>query len=206
MTTRPSLHLCIATGQNLINLIPALQLKASKVVILETPEMTAAASNLKRALESHGIAVKRKAFDDDTEIAFANEAATLYFGGGWLEEYVWLKVRGLRPFDSAVNLMVKPIGAESENELDAEIAHHNRLMVIECKTLRFGRDTAKDSDYIYKLAQLSKQIGGSMGSSILVSARPVDATVFDRARQYGVVILAAADVRNLTSHLREWMK
>lgn len=380
MTTRPSLHLCIATGQNLVNLIPALQLKASKVVILETPEMTASASNLKRALESHGIAVQRKAFDDssptaiwnsaesmgmdfgegtvifnatgghklmtlamaekmdladdlhllyaetrhqrldwlkplptmepmvdvlkvddfllvqgysrvrsadrdgywqvdaqtranltrrlgdesdklsrffgalnklahqampdkehgkpfrplqsfeftpggrsasvlsearslnlltwddDTEIAFANEAATLYFGGGWLEEYVWLKVRGLRPFDSAVNLVVKPIGAESENELDAVVAHHNRLMVIECKTLRFGRDTAKDSDYIYKLAQLSKQVGGSMGSSILVSARPVDATVFDRARQYGVVILAAADVRNLTSHLRDWMK
>lgn len=40
----------IATGQNLANLIPALQLNASKVVILETPEMRDSASNLKRAL------------------------------------------------------------------------------------------------------------------------------------------------------------
>lgn len=380
MTTRPSLHLCIATGQNLANLIPALQLKASTVVILETPEMKASASHLKRALESHGIAVKRKAFDDispasiwssaesvgmefgegsvlfnatgghklmtlamaekmtvaddlhllyaetrhqrldwlkpvpaiepmvnvlkvddfllvqgysrvrsadrdgywqidaqarsaltrrlgdesdklsnffgalnklaqqampdkdhgkpfravqsfeftpggrnaevlrdarllnlltwddDTEIAFANEDATAYFGGGWLEEYVWLKLRGVKPFDSAINLVVKPIGSESENELDAVVAHRNQLMVIECKTLRFGRDAEKDANYIYKLAQLSKQVGGSMARSVLVSARPVDQLVVDRARQYGVDILAAADVKNLVAYLREWMK
>lgn len=380
MTTRPSLHLCIATGQNLVNLIPAMQLRATTVVVLETPEMRASTNNLKRALESHGITVQRHPFDDsspetigasaetvgikfgegaivfnatgghklmtlamaekmgmaddlhllyaetrhqrldwlkpapvmepmvdvlkvddfllvqgynrvrsadrdgywqvdaqarsaltrrlgdesdklakffgalnrlaqqampdkdrgkplrpvqnfeftpggrsaevlreacqlnlltwdeDTEIAFANEASTVFFGGGWLEEYVWLKLRGLKPFDSAVNLVVKPVGSESENELDAVVAHHNQLMVIECKTLRFGRDPAKDADYIYKLAQLSKQIGGSMARSVLVSARPVDPVVIDRARLYGVDILAASEVKNLVSYLRDWMK
>lgn len=381
MTPRPTLHLCIATGQNLANLIPALQLSASKVVVLETAEMKASASNLKRALESHGIQVQRKPFDDrspeaiqanaqtigmefgegpvifnatgghklmtlamteemlgiadelhllyaetrhqrldwlkptpamepmsdvlkvddfllvqgysrirsadrdgywqvdaeargpltrrlgdesdklarffgalnklaqqamsdkergkpfrpsqnfefapggrsaevlaqarqlnllawddDTEIVFASEDSAVYFGGGWLEEFVWLKLRGLKPFDSAVNLVVKPIGSEAENELDAVVAHRNRLLVVECKTLRFGRDPGKDADYIYKLAQLSKQVGGSMASSLLLSARPVDPQVIDRARQYGVSVLAAADVRNFVGHVRNWMQ
>lgn len=380
MTDRPSVHLCIATGQNLANLIPALQLNASKVVILETPEMRDSASNLKRALESHGIAVQRRPFDDsspdaikagaeaigmefekaavifnatgghklmtlalaenmelagelhllyaetrhrrldwlkpapaiepmadvlkvddfllvqgysrirsadrdghwqveadargaltrrlgdesdklsnffgalnklaqqgmpdkdrgkpflpvqnfdfapggrgsevlaqarqlkllawddDTEVVFANEAAATYFGGGWLEEYVWLKLRGLKPFDFSVNLFVKPIGSAAENELDAVVVHHNRMLVVECKTLRFGRDAGKDSDYIYKLAQLSRQVGGSMASSLLLSARPVDAHVIDRARQYGVSILAAADVKNFVAFVRAWMQ
>jgi len=380
MTTRPTVHLCIATGQNLANLIPALQLKATKVVVLETPEMKDSAGNLKRVLESHGIHVQRKAFDDrspsainasaasismefgegsvlfnvtgghklmtlamakemdvaddlhllyaetrhqrldwlkpspemepmvnvlrindfllvqgysqvssadrdmlwqigakaradltyklgdesdklarffgalnklahwalqdvgrggpfrpvqqfefapggrsaevlqtarqlqllqwddDIEITFTNEYAAAYFGGGWLEEFVWLKLRGLHPFDSAVNLVVKPIGSESDNELDAVVAHHNQLLVIECKTLRFGRDPAKDADYIYKLAQLSKQIGGSMASSVLISARPVDPLVSERAKQYGVSILAAADVKNFASYVRDWMR
>ena len=381
MNTRPSLHLCIATGQNLANLIPALQLNASKVVILETPEMKASASNLKRVLESHSIKVQRKPFDDsspvaiersaqeistefgegavifnatgghklmtlamakemseiadelhllyaetrhqrldwlkptavmepmndvlkvddfllvqgysrvrsadrdghwqvdadarapltrrlgeesdklarffgalnklaqqamsdkdrgkafrpaqsfeftpggrsaevlsqarglnllswddDYEIVFASEDAAAYFGGGWLEEFVWLKLRGLKPFDSAVNLVVKPIGSEVENEFDAVIAHRNRLLVVECKTLRFGRDATKDADYIYKLAQLSKQVGGSMASSLLLSARPVDSLISERAKQYGVSILAAEEVKNFVNYVRAWMQ
>ena len=380
MTTRPTLHLCIATGQNLANLIPALQLNASKVVVLETAEMRTSASNLKRALESHHIQVERKPFndstpeaiqasaqkigmengegsvifnvtgghklmtlamvkemeiaddlhllyaetrhqridwlkpapamqdmedvlkvddfllvqgysrvrsadrdgywqvdaqarraltqklgdesdklarffgalnklaqqampdkdrgkpfrasqsfefapggrsaevlaqarqldlltwDDDTEIAFASEDSAVYFGGGWLEEFVWLKLRGLKPSDTAVNLVVKPIGSEVENELDAVVAHRNRLLLVECKTLRFGRDPAKDADYIYKLAQLSKQVGGSMASSLLLSARPVDELVVERARQYGVSILAAAEVKNFVAYVRDWMQ
>ena len=381
MTTRPTLHLCIATGQNLANLIPALQLNASKVVVLETTEMRVSASNLKRTLESHGIEVERKPFDDstpetiqasaqkiglengegsvifnvtgghklmtlamakemeeiaddlhllyaetrhqridwlkpapamqdmedvlkvddfllvqgysrvrsadrdgywqvdaqarraltqklgdesdklarffgalnklaqqampdkdrgkpfrasqsfefapggrsaevlaqarqldllawddDTEIAFSSEDSAVYFGGGWLEEFVWLKLRGLKPSDTAVNLVVKPIGSEVENELDAVVAHRNRLLLVECKTLRFGRDPAKDADYIYKLAQLSKQVGGSMASSLLLSARPVDELVVERARQYGVSILAAAEVKNFVAYVRDWMQ
>lgn len=379
MADRPSLHLCIATGQNLANLIPVLQLKASKVIILETPEMRDSASNLKRALESHGIVVQRRPFDDsspdaikagaeavgmefenaavvfnatgghklmtlalaenmelagelhllyaetrhhrldwlkpapaiepmtdvlkvddfllvqgysrirsadrdgywqveadargaltrrlgdesdklsrffgalnklaqqampdkargrpflpvqhfaftpggrdadvlaqarqlkllawddEVEVVFANEAASVYFGGGWLEEYVWLKLRGLKPFDASVNLFVQPIGSAVENELDAVVVHQNRMLVVECKTLRFGRDEARDADYVYKLAQLSRQVGGSMASSLLLSARPVDTHVVDRARQYGVSILAAAEVKGFVAFMRNWM-
>lgn len=50
-SNRPTRHVCIATGQNLANLIPCLQLGAREVVILETPAMREAAGNLKCALD-----------------------------------------------------------------------------------------------------------------------------------------------------------
>jgi hypothetical protein len=80
--TRPPLHVCIATGQNLANLIPCLQLHAQEVVILETPAMREAAGNLKRALDSHGVTARRLPFDDATpeRIKRSAEAIALELG------------------------------------------------------------------------------------------------------------------------------
>jgi len=377
--TRPRLHVCIATGQNLANLIPAIQLQADEVVILETPAMRASAENLKAALKSRGIKARRLSFDDatpeaivnsaqqaalelgvqplvfnatgghklmtlaltdemqdlarenmhllycetrhdrldwlkpdpvaedmadvlkledvllaqgyriqtrsdrdvqwmtdadarasltrtlgdgadklarffgtlnglanealnepngpfrlrqelpftpggrnadllrdaqklgllawdtDTEIVFAHADAARYFRGGWLEEYVWLKLRGLRPAEAAINLKIETVGAKTDNELDAAIVHRNRLLIVECKTKRFGRDTSKDSDHIYKLAQLARQVGGIMGRGLLLSARPVDDDIRKRALDNQVDLLAAEEVKNLTDYLKRWM-
>ncbi len=376
--TRPTRHLCIATGQNLANLIPSLQLGATEVMILETPAMRDAATSLKRALEARGIACTRIAFDDatpeairtsaeaiamelgteplmfnatgghklmtlalagnlealaddlhlvyaetrhdrldwlkplpamepmtdvlgiddilraqgyrrtadgnrdafwqadadaranltrkmgddaeryerffgtlnrladyaladearfaprqefeyapggrnaellreacrlglvkwddDTVLTFASPEAAAYFRGGWLEEYVWYKLRGLRPHDWAVNLKTQSYATQVENECDAVVAHRNRLLVIECKTSGFGRNEARDVGYIYKLAQLSDQIGGSMSQKLLLSARPINAEVRQRARDYRVDILAAAEIRQLVDYLKRWMR
>lgn len=381
MTNRPSLHLCIATGQNLPNLIPALQLRAFKVVVLETTEMRTSADKLQAALVDHGIEVVRQHFDDQSPEAiaasavqigkqfsdeavifnftgghklmtlgvaevmeksvaslhllyaetrhqrldwlkpepamqemedvlqiddflvvqgyrrtkssdsdgywqaqalarapltlklgnasnqlanlfgslnklaqqampdpaygrknfqpeqhfdkapfgphaealtlanelhlltwdqskilhFASEETASYIGGGWLEEFAWLNLRALKPFDSAVNLMIESAGSNVSNELDVVVAHRNRMLVVECKTLRFGRDAMKDAAYIYKLAQLSKQVGGAMAGSLLLSARAINPDVVERAQQYGVQVLAGADIRNFSTHVLAWM-
>jgi hypothetical protein len=376
---RPDLHLCIATGQNLANLIPAVQLGAREVVILETSAMRASAENLKAALKARGIAVKRLPFDDtspeaivtsaqaaalelgvnplvfnatgghklmtlaltgelrdlagpnlhllycetrydridwlrptaetepmanvlkledmlmaqgyriqtrgdrdvqwmadadqrgsltrtlgdgadklarffgtlnwladkalnepdgpfrprqefdfapggrnadllrdaekngllhwdgDSEIVFAHPEAARFFRGGWLEEYVWLKLRSLRPSDFAINLHIETAGEKTDNEFDAAIVHRNRLLVVECKAKRFGRDQAKDSDHIYKLAQLARQTGGIMGKGLLLSARPVSDELRGRARDNQVDILAAEQVRDMVTYLKSWM-
>lgn len=376
---RPPLHVCIATGQNLANLIPAVQLQAQEVVILETPEMRTSAENLKAALRARDIAVRRMPFDDstpetivasaqqvgldlgvaplvlnatgghklmtlaltsemealagdnlhllycetrfdrldwlkpspvtqpmadvlkledillaqgyrirergdrdvrwaadalaresltrrlgdeadrlarffgllndlanralnepegpfraqqelpfgpggrnaeilreaqrqgllhwdeDTQIVFANPDAARYFRGGWLEEYAWLKLRGLRPTDWAINLQIETVGDKTPNELDAVIVHRNRLLVIECKTRRFGADAARDSDYIYKLAQIARQVGGLMGRGLLLSARPVSDEIRKRARENQVDLLAGEEVKNLVDRLRAWL-
>lgn len=376
--TRPDRHLCIATGQNLANLIPSLQLSAKEVLILETPQMTEAASNLKRALEAHQILVKRIPFDDkdpdsirrsaesiamelgeqplvfnatgghklmtlelaeqlrladdlhllyaetrhdrldwlkpkpaiepmqdilmiddvlraqgyrrmtdgrrnetwlelaqkrgsltrmlgdkaekfgnffgtlnyladralnedgkafkaiqylnyppggriaemleiaekfdllnwdrDTEITFLDEAAASYFRGGWLEEFVWFKLKGNTPRDWSVNLTVRSHKTDVENEFDAIVTHRNRTLIIECKTSGFGKNHNRDSAIIYKLAQLSDQIGGIMSQKLLLSARSVDEEVCQRAKNYGVDILAAGDVKQFVDYLRKWMR
>lgn len=376
---RPDLHLCIATGQNLANLIPALQLGARKVVILETEAMRESAEHLKAALKAHGIEVQRQSFEDgspeaivasaqritlelgvsplvfnatgghklmtlaltremqdlagdnlhllycetrndridwlrpeasaqpmtdvlsledillaqgyriqtrgerdvqwcveadrrgtltrtlgdgadklarffgalnrladkalnepdgpfrprqefdfapggrsadllrdaqeqgllhwdnDMEIVFAHTEAARYFRGGWLEEYVWLKLRGLKPADSAINLRLATAGEKTPNELDAAIAHRNRLLIVECKAKRFGRDSGKDSDHVYKLAQLAGKVGGLMGRGLLLSARPVSDELRGRARDHDIDLLAAEQVKELVPYLKRWM-
>lgn len=377
--TRPTRHLCIATGQNLANLIPALQLAASEVIILETPAMREAANDLKRALIAHDISIRRIPFDDasperinasaqaialelgedplvfnvtgghklmtlslaenleeladdlhllyaetrhdrldwlkpepaiepmrdvlsiddilraqgyrrtsdgnrdafwqvdadkrasltrrmgddaeryknffgtlnrladfalnedgsaprltqeldyapggrnaellleaqkagllqwdsDTRIVFSNREAAAYFRGGWLEEYVWCKLRGIKPHDWAVNLKVQSCSTKIDNECDAAVAHRNRLLVIECKTSGFGRNEARDVGYIYKLAQLADQIGGAMNNRLLLSARPVHDEIRQRAKDYRVDILAADEVRQFVDYMKSWMQ
>ena len=145
------------------------------------------------------------AWDNDTEIVFSHTDAARYFRGAWLEEYVWIKLRGLRPAESAINLKIETVGAKTDNELDAAIVHRNRLLIVECKTKRFGRDAGKDSDHIYKLAQLARQVGGLMGRGLLLSARPVDENLRKRARDNQVDLLAAEEVNKLVDYLKHWM-
>jgi hypothetical protein len=373
---RPTFHVCVATGQNLANLIPALQLRAAEVVILETEQMRESAGNLKRALSARGIEVRRVKFDDltpetiirsaeriavelgerplvlnatgghklmtlalvramnladelhilyaetrhdrldwlkpvaevepmddvlkledvllaqgfrlvrrgdrdvawlgqmserepltrllgdraerlsglfgvlnhladealanepdgplrpvqhlqyppkdgrvfreaqalglvdwdgKTEVVFASDVAARYFRGGWLEEYVALKLRGLHPADCACDVEIESARERTRNQFDALVVHRNRLMVVECKTVRFGRDPVKDSDYIYKLAQLARSAGGIMASGLLLSARPVTEELRRRAAANGVAVLAADEIKDVVAHLEGWM-
>jgi hypothetical protein len=70
----PTLHLCIATGQNLANLIPALQCQAREVWVLQTPAMRDSAAHLADALKARGIAVQRIDFADDDVTALHAQA------------------------------------------------------------------------------------------------------------------------------------
>lgn len=145
-------------------------------------------------------------WDGDSEIVFAHSDAARYFRGGWLEEYVWLKIRSLKPADVAINLVIESVEGKAPNELDAAIVHRNRLLVVECKAKRFGREHAKDADHIYKLAQLAQQTGGLMGRGLLLSARQVSEDLRARARDHQVDVLAAEQVKELAPYLKRWMR
>ena len=142
----------------------------------------------------------------ENEIEFRTPEAAAYFRGGWLEEYVWLKLCGLKPHDFAVNLKTRSFGGETENEFDALVAHRNRLLVIECKTSGFGRSQVRDSSYIYKLSHLGNQVGGTMCGKLLLSARPIQDEIRQRAKEYGVHVLAAAEVVKFADFMKQWMR
>lgn len=159
-----------------------------------------AAEVLKKAQEIGLISLN--AYGD--EITFTNEDSAKYFGGQWLEEYVASKLQGIQPFDYATGLVIQKNGTEIANECDAVVVHNNRFLLIECKTLKFGFDATKDADYIYKLSQLSNKIGGLFASKLLLSARLVPEEVKQRAKDYGVQILDASEVKNLVSFINNW--
>lgn len=73
----PSLHLCIATGQNLANLIPALQCGATEVWILQTPEMRERAGFLTDALRARAVKVERIDFADHDVATLHAQAADI---------------------------------------------------------------------------------------------------------------------------------
>jgi hypothetical protein len=141
-------------------------------------------------------------WDSEDSITFADSDCARYFAGGWLEEFVFLKLTGLvKPSRFSSNLRITSANNNVPNEIDAMLVHRNRALLIECKT---GRQT-KAQDAIYKLSQLRQQLGGSVATALYLSAQPVDAAVLQRAKEYKIEVLAAAEVSKLVGFLKQWL-
>jgi hypothetical protein len=94
--------------------------------------------------------------------------------------------------------------SRTKNELDAVMVHGNRMLVIECKAAN-TRDDEKLADWIYKASQLARSVGGQLAQPLLLSARAIGELPRQRAREYGVDILAAAELATLPAYLKRWM-
>ena len=142
-------------------------------------------------------------WDGQTQLVFRSPDAAKYLSGGWVEEYAGLKISGMRPRDWAPCLKIESAQEHIPNELDAVVVHGNHMLVIECKAAA-ARDK-KPADWIYKVSQLARQVGGQLAQPLLLSARAIEDEHRQRATEYGVDILAAAELATLSSYLRRWM-
>lgn len=148
-------------------------------------------------------AVGLLSWDEQTQIVFRDRDAAQYLGGGWVEEYAGLKISGMRPADWAPRLLIESTDAHTPNEIDAAVVHGNRLLLVECKAAAaLDNDVA---DWIYKASQLARNVGGQMARPLLLSARAIQPAHRQRAGEYGVDILAAAELSTLPDYLRRWM-
>ena len=143
------------------------------------------------------------AWDGQTQIIFRDRAAAQYLGGGWVEEFAAAKISGMRPTDWAPRLCIESADGQTPNELDAVVVHANRMLLVECKAAA-TRDNDV-ADWIYKASQLSRNVGGQMAQPLLLSARTIGDAHRQRAREYNVHVLAAAELSNLPDYLRRWM-
>lgn len=142
-------------------------------------------------------------WDGDVMLRFPDQAAAEYFAGGWLEEFVLLKLSGMaRPEQFASNLNVVSAANEVPNEVDAMLVHRNCALLIECKTGR-QQDPA---DALYKLAQLRDRLGGSVASALYLSAQALGDKHRKRAEDYRVDVLSGNEVAGLPAWLRRWME
>ena len=154
--------------------------------------------------------------EDKQTFRFQNLHAAEYIGGKWLEGYAWLIACKLECHDIRCGLQVtaqKHHKDNIRNELDCIICHHNRLMIIECKTSRFGSTEQKDSDILYKLDSISKSAGGLFGRRLLLSALPLDHITArnrnvknrSRADSMDITTLDGKAITRLESFLTQWM-
>lgn len=144
-------------------------------------------------------------WNNESEVVFSNAEAAQYFRGGWVEEYVWLKLRMIKPTDHAINLEIENVIKHTSNELDAVLVHRNRMLIVECKSKRFGQNQGKDTDHVYKLAQLKQQLAGTMGRALFLSARPVNQDIKDRAAEYNIDVLAGEEIKQVVAYFKQWM-
>lgn len=142
-------------------------------------------------------------WDGEETITFADRAVAQYFAGGWLEEFVLLKLTGglLKPGRFSSNLRVLSGDRNVPNEIDAMVVHRNRALLIECKTGQQG----KAQEAIYKLSQLRQLLGGSVASALYISAQPVSEEARNRANEYHVQVLCGEDIGRFVPWLREWL-
>jgi len=137
---------------------------------------------------------------------FVDAEAAQFLNGGWLEEYAWHILKDESPFD--VRLRVEGIWDDTKkttNELDVVAVHGNRMLLVECKTLKHGRDTVKDSDILYKIDSLSEDTRGLFGETWLLSAREPTEFMRDRARHQNIRVIGPGALPGLKSRVRDWM-
>ncbi len=145
-------------------------------------------------------------WDGDRTLEFPSYDAARFLGGGWLEEYAWHQAGDLRPYDIR-------LGAEGtweatrkgRNELDLVIVHNNRLLLVECKTLRMGRDNQDDDAMLYKLDSIGDDVKGLFGEVVLLTARRPTDPVKDRARHHNIQIVGPERFSRFQKDLRDWM-
>ena len=125
--------------------------------------------------------------------SFVSLEAARFCAGGWLEHYVFEKLKGLGLDKKRALMNVQIVDAgRNLNELDSIVVHRNTCFVIEDKTRNMS---VKDEIHgnvvdqaVYKLAQVTKQLG-LRTKGILVSARTIRRADRDRARMYDVEVI-----------------
>ena len=146
-------------------------------------------------------------WDGDRTLKFLDVESTRYLGGVWLEEFAWHQARDLQPDD--VRMSAEGIWEDTRrgrNELDVVIVHNNRLLLIECKTLRIGRDDQVDDHMLYKLDSVGDDVKGLFGGVILLTARKPTDAVNDRARHHKIQVVGADRFFSFQKDLLQWME
>ncbi len=140
----------------------------------------------------------------DREFAFTTAEAARFIRGGWLEEYAWHIVRDAQAFDA--RLGVEGVWLDTKktfNEFDVLACHINQLLLIECKTLRYGAEN--ENEIAYKLDSLSQDVRGLFGDTWLLSARQPSDVLTERARQARIRLIGPADLAHLRERVLAWL-
>jgi hypothetical protein len=125
--------------------------------------------------------------------------------GMWLEEFAWLAAQQAGANDARCGVEIRwESSTNTLNELDVLVTHNNKMLVIECKTLRMQNNpNLKPSDILYKIDSIGDSIKGLFGRAVLLSALEPTAGMRERAKTQYIDILRPSELAN---YLNRWMK
>lgn len=118
-----------------------------------------------------------------------------------LEEYVrsllssLMAEKRITPWSACV----RASGKQIFNELDALFTVNNRLHFIECKTGKV------DSAPVYTSFSLRENLGGSFAKSLICSVARLSEGDARRAAEYKIKTVTGPQLKNLRTHILEWI-
>ena len=147
------------------------------------------------------------------KLRFSNEANRFFVNGGWIEHWVYNKVRNLAQAETAIhdvayNLQIERSfsrGTPVKNEIDAAFLYNNRLHIIECKTRKLRAGNSIGADTLYKLETLKPIMGGLQARAMLISLLPVPDKDKTRASELNITICDGQQVQNLEDSLMRFL-
>lgn len=143
--------------------------------------------------------------DGEAEIIFMDAERTQFLRGGWLEEYAFHILRDNKAFDARLGITAASDAAGlTENEFDVLATHGNRLLFVECKTLRFNPNE-NDNELAYKLDSLGKSARGLFGETWLLSARAPTPQLVERLRRARIRLIGPLELPKLREIVQGWM-
>lgn len=138
-------------------------------------------------------------------VRFSDLESARFLGGGWLEEYAFMRAREAGLFDVRMGVTGAWEGATSaKNEFDVLACHRNRMLFIECKTLRWEGRKELDNDVAYKVKSLGEDVRGLLGDTWVLAAQEPSPILQDRAKQAGFQVLSPKHLSSLTGWLNLW--
>lgn len=120
----------------------------------------------------------------EEELCFPDEGSRFFAAGGWLEEYVALRIQELG-YKTWLNLEVRK--GTVKNELDVAFFKNGRPYIVECKTSKLGL-IKEANEAVYKL-KTHAEIGGRRTKLILVSYQKVHSVAKKRAEEWGISVI-----------------
>ena len=139
--------------------------------------------------------------DNHQDVMFLDAERTRFICGHWLEEYAWHIAEQAGLNEVACGVDIDWENSRTCNELDVLAVHNNRLLIIECKTVRFSDDRQKSNNTLYKINSLGESLRGLFGQKVLLSAWEVSSTMLDRAKTQGIKILRPHE---LAAYIQQW--
>jgi hypothetical protein len=137
-------------------------------------------------------------------VRFADAEAARFLGGGWLEEYAYAVAREAGLYDVRLGVTGVWDGAVwARNEFDVLACHRNRLLFIECKTLRL-KEGQNDNELAYKVKSLGEDVRGLFGATWVLAAQEPTPVLRDRAKQAGFLVIGPKFLGSLPRWLGLW--